>query len=70
MTGYPRADTTSAKEIDTPPTEITNKKAGKVLQIITNVISEDSNTMNNTCQNFDADGKPPRTTIAVYERNK
>jgi len=41
-----------------------------VLQIITNVISEDSNTMNNTCQNFDADGKPARTPTAVYERIK
>ena len=41
-----------------------------MLQIITNVISEDSNTMNNTCQNFDADGKPARTPTAVYERIK
>jgi hypothetical protein len=68
VTGHPSADTTSVKKIDARTTEITNKKAGKVLQIITNVISEDGNTINNTYQNFDADGKPSRTTTAVYER--
>jgi len=68
VTGHPSADTTSVKKIDARTTEITNKKAGKVLQIITNVISEDGNTIDNTYQNFDADGKPSRTTTAVYER--
>ena len=68
VTGHPSADTTSVKKIDARTTEITNKKAGKVLQIITNVISEDGNTINNSYQNFDADGKPTRTTTAVYER--
>jgi len=68
VTGHPSADTTSVKKVDARTTEITNKKAGKVLQIITNVISEDGNTINNSYQNFDADGKPTRTTTAVYER--
>ena len=68
VTGHPSADTTSVKKIDARTTEITNKKAGKVIQIITNVISEDGNTINNSYQNFDADGKPTRTTTAVYER--
>ena len=39
-----------------------------VLQIVTNVISEDGSTINNTYQNFDADGKPTGQTTAVYER--
>jgi hypothetical protein len=68
VTGHPSADTTSVKKIDGRTTEIVNKKAGKVLQIITNVISEDGNTINNTYQNFDAEGKPTRTTTAIYER--
>jgi hypothetical protein len=68
VTGHPSADTTSVKKIDARTTEITNKKAGKVIQIITNVISEDGNTINNTYQNFDAEGKPTSTTTAVYER--
>jgi len=68
VTGHPSADTTSVKKIDARTTEITNKKAGKVLQIITNVISADGNTIDNTYQNFDAEGKPTRTTTAVYER--
>ena len=68
VAGHPSADTTSVKKIDARTTEIVNKKAGKVLQIITNVISEDGKTINNTYQNFDAEGKPTRTTTAVYER--
>jgi hypothetical protein len=68
VTGHPSADTTSVKKIDDRTTEIVNKKAGKVLQIITNVISEDGKTINNTYKNFDAEGKPTRTTTAVYER--
>ena len=68
VTGHPSADTTSVKKIDARTTEIVNKKAGKVLQIITNVISEDGKTINNSYQNFDAEGKPTRTTTAVYER--
>jgi hypothetical protein len=68
VAGHPSADTTSVKKIDARTTEIVNKKAGKVLQIITNVISEDGNTINNSYQNFDADGKPTRTTTALYER--
>ena len=68
VTGHPSADTTSVKKIDDRTTEIVNKKAGRVLQIITNVISEDGRTINNTYKNFDAEGKPTRTTTAVYER--
>jgi hypothetical protein len=66
--GQPSADTTSVRKIDARTTEIVNKKAGRVLQIITNVISEDGKTINNTYKNFDAEGKPTRTTTAVYER--
>jgi len=66
--GHASADTTSVKKIDDRTTEIVNKKAGKVIQIITNVISEDGKTINNSYKNFDAEGKPTRTTTAVYER--
>ena len=68
VVGHPSADTTSVKKIDNRTTEIVNKKAGRVLQIITNVISEDGKTINNTYKNFDAEGKPTRETKAVYER--
>ena len=68
VVGHPTADTTSVRKIDARTTEIVNKKAGRVLQIITNVISEDGKTINNTYKNFDAEGKPTRTTTAVYER--
>ena len=59
VTGHPSADTTSVKKIDAHH-EITNKKAGKVLQIITNVISEDGNTIDNTYQEFRRGRKPSR----------
>ena len=68
VSGHPSADTTSVRKIDSRTTEIVNKKAGRVIQIITNVISEDGKTIDNTYKNFDAEGKPTRETKAVYER--
>ena len=68
VVGHPSADTTSVRKIDRRTTEIVNKKSGRIIQIITNVISEDGNTINNTYKNFDAEGKPTRETKAVYER--
>ena len=68
VSGDTRTETSAVRKIDDRTTEIVNKKAGRVLQIITNVISEDGNIINNTYRNFDAEGKPTRTTTAVYER--
>src|SRR5262252_634144 len=66
--GHPSADTTSVKKIDDRTTEITNKKAGRVLQVIINVISPDGNTIDNTYKNYNEQGEITSTTKAVYER--
>ena len=66
--GHPSADTTSVRKIDARTTEIVNKKAGRVLQVITNVISTDGNRIDNTYKNYNAQGEVTSTTTAVYER--
>lgn len=68
--GHPSADTTSVKKIDDRTTEIVNKKAGHVIQTITNVISADGNRIDNTYKNYNEKGEVTSTTTAVYERVK
>lgn len=66
--GHPTADTTSVRKIDERTTEIVNKKSGRVLQVITNVITPDGNRIDNTYKNYDEKGEVTSTTTAVYER--
>lgn len=68
--GHPSADTTSVRKIDDRTTEIVNKKAGRVLQVITNVISPDGNRIDNTYKNYNEKGEVTSTTTAVYERQR
>ena len=68
VSGDTRTEATAVKKIDARTNEITNKRGGKVTQVVTNVLTADGNTINNTYKNFDADGKPTTTTTAVYER--
>jgi len=48
--------------------QITNKRGGKVTQVITNVLSADGNRIDNTYKNYNEQGEPTTTTTAVYER--
>jgi hypothetical protein len=68
VSGDTRTETTAVKKIDARTTEITNKRGGKVSQVIINVISADGNTIDNTYKNFNAEGEPTTTTKAIYER--
>jgi hypothetical protein len=68
VSGDTRTETTAVKKIDDRTTEITNKRGGKVSQVIINQLSADGNTIDNTYKNFDAEGKPTTTTKAIYER--
>ena len=68
ISGHPSADVCSVKKIDDRTNEITNKKNGQVIQIITNVITPDGKTINNTYRNFNDKGEETRTTTAVYEK--
>jgi hypothetical protein len=67
ITGNPNADTAAVTRKDDTTNEIVYKKAGKVTQTATNVISADGNTVTVTFHRNDAQGKPV-TTVAVYER--
>jgi hypothetical protein len=70
VTGDTRTETTGVRKIDGRTNEITNKRGGKVIQVITNVLSADGNTINNTYKNFNEKGELTSTTTAVYERIK
>jgi hypothetical protein len=63
-------NTNAVRKIDQHTNEITNKRGGKVIQVITNVLSADGNTINNTYKNYDEKGDLTSTTTAVYERIK
>src|SRR6266849_9761483 len=58
VSGDTRTETTAVKKIDDKTNEITNKRGGKVTQVIINVLSADGKTIDNTYKNFDADGNP------------
>lgn len=68
VTGSPSTDTTAVKKTDDRTNEVTNKKGGRVTQVIINVLSADGRTINNTYKNYNAQGEPTTTTTAVYEK--
>jgi hypothetical protein len=70
VSGDTRTETTAVKKIDARTNEITNKRGGKVVQVVTNVLSADGNTINNTYKNYNDKGELTSTTTAVYERIK
>ena len=68
VSGDTRTETSAVKKIDDRTTEITNKRGGKVTQVITNVLSADGNRIDNMYKNYNEQGEPTTTTTAVYER--
>jgi hypothetical protein len=68
VSGDTRTETSAVRKIDDRTTEITNKRGGRVVQVITNVLSADGNTINNTYKNYNEQGDVTSTTTAVYER--
>ena len=68
VTGDTRTETSAVRKIDERTNEITNKRGGKVTQVIVNVLSEDGKRIDNTYKNYNADGEVTSTTTAVYER--
>src|SRR5215510_13579753 len=67
VTGTPDWDTIAWKRIDAYKTEISRKKAGKVLSTATRVISKDGKTMTFTEKGVNAKGEKISNTV-VYER--
>lgn len=59
---------TSVEVVDERSTRITNRRDGRVTQVIINTLSEDGNTIHNEYVRFDAAGKIVRVSHATYER--
>ena len=68
VSGDTRTETSSVKKVDDRTTEITNKRGGKVTQVITNVLSADGKRIDNTYKNYNESGEGTTTTTAVYEK--
>jgi len=68
VSGDTRTEMTSVKKIDDRTNEITNKRGGKVTQVIINVLSADGKRIDNTYKNYNESGELTSTTTAVYER--
>jgi len=68
VSGDTRTETTAVRKIDDRTNEITNKRGGKVVQVIVNVLSADGKTIDNTYKNYNEAGEVTSTTTAVYEK--
>src|SRR5438128_12429024 len=68
VSGDTRTETTAVKKIDARTNEITNKRGGKVTQVIVNVLSPDGKRIDNTYKNYNEKGELSTTTTAVYEK--
>jgi hypothetical protein len=68
VSGDTRTETTAVRKIDDRTNEITNKRGGKVTQVIVNVLSPDGKRIDNTYKNYNEKGEPTTTTTAVYEK--
>ena len=67
VTGREGAET-AVEIVDEQTTRISNKRNGRVYQVIINVLSQDGNTINNEYVRMDENGDIVRTTHAIYER--
>jgi hypothetical protein len=68
VSGDTRTETTAVKKIDDRTNEITNKRGGKVTQVIVNVLSPDGTRIDNTYKNYNEKGELTTTTTAIYEK--
>ena len=67
VTGNPDWDATSLKRIDSNTVQFTRKRAGRVVQTGTNVVSKDGKTRTITTTGVDAQGQKINN-VGVYDR--
>lgn len=67
LTGSNVADTVSLKRTDARTSERTDKKAGKVVQTLTRVVSADGKTMTVTIKGTNAQSQP-MNNVVVFEK--
>ena len=67
LTGSATTDMVSLKRVNATTVERTDKKAGKVVQTLTRVVSADGKTLTITTKGTNAEGKPVNN-VAVYDK--
>ena len=67
LTGSPAADTVSLKKIDANTTERTDKKAGKVVQVLTRAMAKDGKSFAMTTKGTNAKGEPIHN-VSLWEK--
>lgn len=67
LTGSPVADTVSLRRIDANTTERTDKKAGKVVLILTSVMAKDGRTFTLTTKGTNPKGEPVHN-VSLWEK--
>lgn len=67
VTGQENAET-AVEVIDERSTRISNRRNGRVSQVIVNTLSEDGDTIHNEYVRFDEQGRVVGVSHAVYER--
>jgi len=70
VTGNPGTDTGSVRVVSPQINEIIYKKDGRITQVLTNVLSQDGDTIGVMYMRQDASGKTTNITVATYERMK
>ena len=68
VTGNASTSHTAVRQINDRINEIINKKDGKVTQVLTNVLSPDSNTIAVIYMRDDGTGRTTNVSFATYER--
>lgn len=67
MTGSPAVDTVSLRKIDANTVERTDKKAGKVVQVLTRVMAKDGKSLTTTTKGTTPKGEPIHN-VTVWEK--
>jgi hypothetical protein len=67
ITGAPNSETVTLKRLDARTTERTDKKGGKVTQVLKRVVSEDGKTMTVTVKGTNAKGETI-DNVVVFEK--
>lgn len=70
VTGQAPGQTSAVVKVNDRINVITNKRDGKVTQVLTNVLSPDGDTIGVTYMRDDGTGKTTGVTFATYERIK
>jgi uncharacterized protein with von Willebrand factor type A (vWA) domain len=69
VTGQQSSET-AVEVVNDRVTRISNRRDGRVYQVIINTLSEDGNSISNEYIRLDENGKITRVTHAIYDRQR